>query len=450
MVICIDANHPSNKLKSPYMKRILLLVILLSLSPKGFAQLFVENFSYPNGSFLFQTGNWTNIGQPESPILVSGPGLTFPGYWGSGIGNLASVSSYGNGVYSLFSSTETDGSVYAYFMFKALYPFTEGVHFFALRSSEGEQFAQVHFKEFDSPQFQLAITKSQQSFTNFTSPLYNVGTTYLLVVKYKFISGNNNDEVSLFVFDTSNPPPATEPAPTIVPESNSPPDAANLNGVVLWQGDGQSPLLLFVDGIYAYKGWFPETALPVELSSFTSSVSGNTVTLNWTTSVESNNSRFEIERSVNEEWIRTGTVMGSGTTSQQVSYSFSDRNLSPGNYKYRLKQIDFNGNFNYHNLANEVLVENPNVFRLEQNFPNPFNPATTIRYQIPVNGKVSLKVYDMTGKEVVTLLNEFQSAGYNTVELNASELSSGMYFYGIEVQSDEERFHDMKKMVLIK
>lgn len=433
------------------MNKLTLLFCIFFITAKSYSQIFVDNFNYPQGIYLFQTGNWTNIGMPVSPITVLSPGLTFPGYQGSGIGNMAALSAAGgNSVYSLLSSVQTDGSVYASFMLKVIYPFTDGEHFFSLRSSDTGYYAKVYIKEYDSPEFQLAITKSNQYDVHFTSPLFNVGETYLFVVKYKFISGSNNDEVSLFVFNVSSPPPLTEPLPTILPESNDVPDAPNLDGVVLWQGQTQSPLFLYVDGIYVNRGWFPDGALPVELISFTSGVSKQNVILNWTTSAEKNNSHFEIERSSGSVWTKTGTVKGNGTSSYPVSYTFTDKNLTPGIYKYRLKQIDFNGNSGYHNLADEVEIKNPAGYSISQNYPNPFNPSTTIGYEIPADGNVSIKVFDITGKEIATLVNEFKQAGYHSVELNASDLPGGIYLYRIEASNIGNRFSDSKRMILLK
>jgi len=101
-------------------------------------------------------------------------------------------------------------------------------------------------------------------------------------------------------------------------------------------------------------------ALPVELSSFVSSINGSNVTLNWSTASEINNSGFDIERSsVSGTWSKVGNVTGNGTSATTHSYTFTDRNLASGNYSYRLKQVDFNGNFEYHNLSNEVIVGIP-------------------------------------------------------------------------------------------
>ena len=194
-----------------------------------------------------------------------------------------------------------------------------------------------------------------------------------------------------------------------------------------------------------------ESALPVELASFNSSLRGNDVILNWSTASETNNSGFDILRStvngqLSNDWIKIGNVTGNGTTNSQINYSFTDRNLTTGNYNYRLKQIDFNGNFEYFNLSNEVNVGIPVKFELSQNYPNPFNPSTTINYDIPKDGKVSLRLFDMSGKEVATLVNEVKTAGYYSVTFNAANLSSGVYFYSITANN----FTAIKKMMLIK
>ncbi|HMQ70590.1 MAG TPA: choice-of-anchor J domain-containing protein [Ignavibacteria bacterium] len=187
--------------------------------------------------------------------------------------------------------------------------------------------------------------------------------------------------------------------------------------------------------------------LPVELSSFVSVVTNNNVTLNWSTASETNNSGFDIERSnATGEWSKAGSVTGNGTTELTSNYSFTDRNLNSGIYNYRLKQIDYNGNFEYFNLSNEVNVGVPSQFELSQNYPNPFNPSTSINFELPFDGKVSLKVFDMSGKEVSTLVNEVKAAGYYTYSFNASGLTSGIYFYTL----NSNNFSSTKKMLLIK
>ena len=204
--------------------------------------------------------------------------------------------------------------------------------------------------------------------------------------------------------------------------------------------------------LYPYKGAdeadFP---LPVELSSLTSSVDKINVTLNWTTSSESNNSGFDIERSdikgqTSDEWIRIGFIEGNGTSNSQHNYSYTDKNLNSGKYKYRLKQIDFNGNFTYFNLSNEVVIGVPEKYSLSQNYPNPFNPVTRLGFGISDLGFVTLKIYDILGNEIKTLVNEIKPAGYYEVEFNGSDLSSGIYFYKLEAGS----FKETRRMMLVK
>ncbi len=200
---------------------------------------------------------------------------------------------------------------------------------------------------------------------------------------------------------------------------------------------------------------YGDPVLPVELTSFTSTVSGNNVTLNWSTSAEVNNSGFTVQRkNLNDRngvWISAGFVNGSGTTTSANDYSFTDRNLNTGTYAYRLKQIDFNGNFEYHELSNQVSIGVPSEFALSQNYPNPFNPSTTISFDLPSESKVSVSVFDMSGRLVQSLIEGTLPAGYHTSAFNASNLSSGVYVYRLQASSAiGGEFSATKKMTLIK
>jgi len=192
--------------------------------------------------------------------------------------------------------------------------------------------------------------------------------------------------------------------------------------------------------------------LPVELASFSSSIDRNNVSLKWITSSEQNNSGFDIERKISSgnEWSKIANVQGAGNSNTQKEYFYSDNNLNTGKYKYRLKQIDYNGNYKYYELSNEVSVGIPTQFGISQNYPNPFNPATVIGYQLPVDGFVSLKIFDLSGREISSLINQTQPAGYYTVNFNASNLSSGIYFYRINAESGSGSFVKTMKMVLVK
>jgi murein tripeptide amidase MpaA len=202
--------------------------------------------------------------------------------------------------------------------------------------------------------------------------------------------------------------------------------------------------------------------VPVELISFKAEVVNNIVQLIWLTASELNNKGFEIEKLLGykirelEGWETIAFVPGGGTTTEPMSYTFTDKDITTGIYKYRLKQIDFDGSFKYSNIV-EVKVETPLEFSLEQNYPNPFNPTTKIKFTIPVTQSkvevsiVTLKVYDILGNEIVTLINEEKPAGTYEVEFNSHSgevrnLPSGVYFYTLSTGN----FFSTKKMILLR
>ena len=202
-------------------------------------------------------------------------------------------------------------------------------------------------------------------------------------------------------------------------------------------------------GIYAQNinpnGTLGYVPVPVELNSFTGTIDGNKVTLNWETATEINNLGFDIERTTsvkNNNWEKIGFVEGNGTSTEPHTYFFSDKNLSSGTYNYRLKQIDNNGTYKYINLDESFTVQ-PVEFNLSQNYPNPFNPATMIKYSLPEASRVSLKVYNVIGKEVETLVNDEKPAGTYEVNFDAAQLPSGIYFYQLKTGN----FVETKKMV---
>jgi len=193
------------------------------------------------------------------------------------------------------------------------------------------------------------------------------------------------------------------------------------------------------------QGTFSVT-IPVELTSFSANIFDGAIMLNWQTATETNNSGFEIERKTSTgDWFKIGFVEGNGTTTEPQAYSFTDNNISPAAYFYRLKQLDFSGVFEY-SASIEVIVSAPLSFELVQNYPNPFNPNTTIEFTIPQASNVSLKIYNLLGQEVRTLVNGIKDAGTHKINFDAKELNSGMYIYKIEAGS----FTQVRKMTLLK
>lgn len=186
--------------------------------------------------------------------------------------------------------------------------------------------------------------------------------------------------------------------------------------------------------------------VPVELTSFTATAQDQQVTLNWSTATELNNNGFEIQRSLNNsDFVTVGYVKGKGTTTNNTDYVYVDRNLAQGNYSYRLKQIDFNGQYEYSEVIN-VLVASLDKYALVQNYPNPFNPSTKIGYILKDNANVKLSVYNSLGEEVAVLVNDLQEQGYHQINFDASGLPSGIYYYTINAGD----FVQTKKMLLIK
>jgi hypothetical protein len=192
------------------------------------------------------------------------------------------------------------------------------------------------------------------------------------------------------------------------------------------------------------------TALPVELATFTATANRMNADLHWSTATEVNNYGFEIERRQTAQWDKVGFVSGAGTSNSPRDYSYTDNNLPAGRYAYRLKQVDNNGAFSYHSSVEVEIGLAPQEFALFQNYPNPFNPSTKIQYSLANAAQVSLKVYNVLGLEVATLVNGRQEAGSYTVPFGINTgtlgLSSGVYFYRLEAGS----FVSTKKLVLMK
>lgn len=215
---------------------------------------------------------------------------------------------------------------------------------------------------------------------------------------------------------------------------------------------------IFLDDI-DYHNDIASFPLPVELGSFMASASGRSAMLNWNTLSEINNAGFEVQKSFKKSidsdfsgWEKAGYVSGNGTINYAVDYSFVDKDLSKGIYKYRIKQIDFNGNFEYFypSFGSELSIVPPVNFELKQNYPNPSNPKSKIDFSMPFDGNISVKVYDVSGKEVAFLAEGFRTADYYTVDFDGSNLASGIYFYRFIGESNEHKFTKTLKMVLVK
>ncbi len=205
------------------------------------------------------------------------------------------------------------------------------------------------------------------------------------------------------------------------------------------------------DGVLIDTRTIVDYSLPVELSLFTGQIVDNKILLEWSTATEVNNYGFEVERKVGSlqstigNYEKVGFVNGNGNSNSPKSYIYEDKEVTARKYSYRLKQIDNDGQFEY-SKAIEVNFGAPKKFELCQNYPNPFNPVTTIRYSIPGSSIVKLTIFNIMGQEISILVNEFKEVGTHYVNFNASMLSSGIYFYKLEISG----FNQIRKMLFIK
>jgi hypothetical protein len=196
--------------------------------------------------------------------------------------------------------------------------------------------------------------------------------------------------------------------------------------------------------------------LPVELLYLTGTENNGKAVLTWGTAQETNNQGFYIERRdaryQSDFFQKIGFVQGKGTTTTATGYSYIDRNVTPGQYQYRLIQTDIDGQEKVSNIV-EVGISLPNSYELEQNFPNPFDLSngTDISFKLPVGAETKLVIYNSVGQVVRTLINGYKDAGTHKVMFNGKdeagvELASGNYFYKLTSGS----FTETRKLTISK
>ena len=197
-----------------------------------------------------------------------------------------------------------------------------------------------------------------------------------------------------------------------------------------------------------------DLSLPVEVTAFSAESVIGSVVLDWRTQSEVDNAGFDILRQdpdsasfkIIASYLSDSNLKGQGTSTSGRSYSYTDRKVRPGGtYEYIVRDVSFDGSTQDNNPIS-VTVTLPNNFTLSQNYPNPFNPTTVISYQLSAVGNVTLKVYDVLGREVATLVNQKEAAGNYSVAFDGSKLASGVYFYRLVAGS----YIAVKKLALLK
>ena len=193
------------------------------------------------------------------------------------------------------------------------------------------------------------------------------------------------------------------------------------------------------------SGDTPIEELPVELIGFEALISGGDMVLSWSTASETNNAGFQVElQSEGGAFREAGFVDGAGTSLNERQYRYVIGNLKAGVYTVRLKQIDFDGAFEYSPSVTVALK--PEAYSLEQNFPNPFNPQTRIEFQLPVQEHVLLEVFDALGRRIALLVDDPRQAGSHAVTFDASNLPNGTYVYRLQAGD----YRETRAMVVMK
>ncbi|MFQ3598505.1 MAG: T9SS type A sorting domain-containing protein [Chloroherpetonaceae bacterium] len=441
-----------------------LLIFLLAFAPLWLhgQTIFYEPFSASgilNGSngWVNHSGTAGQIQYETSPSDV-GASLSYPGLPASSGNRVRIDSTHSEDVNKEISPAVTD-SLYASFLLKVLSTTSLqandqlGAYFIHFLPNAGASVGttgfvgRVHIRAGSSPNtFNLGALNNAggtQTPTNIfgASPQdYPVGQTCFVVVKYVL----STNTVSIWV----NPQVglASEPPPTFTNNTGTSPAPAQIRSLAIRNANvsGRGTGNLELDEIRVSRSW-SEVALPVELVSFTGTYLNGRVELQWQTASEQNNEGFFVERRQGEGvWQTLGFVRGKGTTTEAQLYRFNDE-TAVGMVSYRLKQVDFDGQFDFSPTI-EVLAGELTSYKLAQNYPNPFNPSTTISYQLPVTSDVKLEIFDILGKKVATLVNGRQAAGAYTYTWNASTSASGIYFYRLQAGN----FVETKKMMLVK
>jgi hypothetical protein len=399
-----------------------------------------DNFDYTAGTNLKDATAWEQNSSGNNIKITSG-GLSYTNYPGSGVGNAVDVKPGQESVFRAFNTQSAGANIYVSFMVKvsAAKKATNGEVFLYLRDlvdgfPAGAAAGYVYLRD-NSDGWRYGISVVNESPT-FKSTSYSSSETQLIVIKYSLVSGNFNDQMKLWVNpDLSGSEPAadvsiTQPGAAVDQEPDT------IEAVEIRELASADSATLHLDGLRVSNSW-SDAPLPVQLVAFTATANRLAAELRWSTATETNNYGFEIERrrvesstsNLNPEpWRRVGFVPGAGTSTSPQEYSFVDAGLSPGRYAYRIKQVDNDGAFTYFSGSEVEIGAAPKEFTLHPNYPNPFNPSTSIEFTIPEDGFVSLKVYNLLGQEVAVLF-EGEAVGGRIYQqtFDASQLPTGVY-----------------------
>ncbi len=408
------------------MKKILTFLLIGAALSSSAQTPLMENFTFgasSNDSLAALTVNngWLNTATiTTNAIRANGTGLSYTGYVGSGIGNAATLTTSGQDVYKTATQSFTAGTVYASALVNFSAAQATGDYFFGMiADNSATNFVGRVFARLNGSSINFGLSKGNETYTansNYSTTSFSTATTYLIVLKYKYSTvGTADDSVSLFVFTSGIP--TTEPAtPLVGPLGSTVVDAPNIGRILLRQGTAANAPTLSIDAIRLSNSW-ANGPLAVKINAFKGNLLDGKALLNWSTSTETNNHGFELERSYNGKDFETiGFVKGAGNSNKLNNYQFVDENVNANLAYYRLKQIDFDGKFEY---IETITLQNDEM--IVEVTPNPFAEEININ-AAQENENIIASVVDMNG----TIIMNASSQG--KLRIDTRNMAQGVYF----------------------
>lgn len=437
------------------MKKIVLFsVSVLSIFLTAKSQTFVsENFAYLSGQLTSASaganvsgGNWVTVSGTTAFVPVVTGNLTYPSYINSGTGSMINLigqtASGGEDVRRGFLDQTTPGQTIASFLCRVSNRISLGgsttngdyfAHFTNITGTGGGFHSRIYIRSSGNGVNFGLQTNSAGSFPIVWDPItYDTNVTHLIVVSYEIVAGANNDTGRLWI----NPPlAASAPSPNLIQAVTTGTEPDGIDAFGLRQSYSTSTLIgtcgMDIDGLRVGKTW-AHTALPVSWSSFNASNRGKQIKLTWSTNSEINNGHFEVERSTDANVFETiGQVKGNGNSSVTNHYVFIDEQPLAGVTYYRIKQVDFDGQFSYSDVRE---VNNERITPVITS-PNPFQTTLTLQLNNATQVPTSIELVDLTGKvryyhlaEVTEVNPQFQ--------LSVADLPAGIYFVRVSNSTD--------------
>ena len=419
--------------------------------------LIVENFDYTAGENLTSNG-WTAFSSSgTNPITVFSGSLSFPDYISSGIGNSALLDNTGEDDRKSFTEVSSN-SIYASALVKVSTAYSG--YFFHFRSGS-TNIGRVFIKS--GSDFYIGLTKNNDT-GNYTSSNYTYDQIYLVVLKYEFKDGVDNDEVSLYVF-TSEDNHTTEPGtPTLGPYTDGS-DVSDIDNIALRQFNAGQ--YITIDGIRIATTW-SEATLPVTLSTFTAQYLNSKPTLYWQTQSEEDNMGWFIYRNTIEDFTSSekisGIIEGHGTTTQPQSYIYEDAEQLQveQTYYYWLESVDYSGTLHHFDMVVNITIPHsdepgqnvapPVAYEITAD-PSPFSYSTEITFAISQTSMVDVAIYNLKGQlvksfdTVMTNADEEVSFQWNGKDDTGKTLSNGVYLYSVKVNGKD---YATKQLILMK